>query len=248
MHQNKWVYEMNETFEGSIAKKALFWFGAIFTIVAPIVIGTGFADPSTSWVAALCGAFITFISKLDEIAELSLGPVKAKMRETILQATATIEQVQSIAKNISETTLTSLMAGNFGFSDGLNLEARLNLHDRMLESLKEIGISETDISELDEKWEQGIGVIYHRAIAPLIDGRETPNRVNTNATSNQLKARKGWDELLEFDDWKAPTPEAMKSYLKRVDLLTPEINAWVNDYSHFCETGKINRRDLFVTK
>ena len=230
------------------AKKSLSWFGVFFTIIAPIVIGTGFADYSTSWVAALCGAFITFISKFDEIAELSLGPVRAKMRETIQQANATIEQVQRIARNISETTLTALMAGNFGFTDGLNLESRLDLHYRLVQSLKEIGIPDKDISELDAKWKQGIGVIYHRAIAPLIDDREEPHLVNPNATEEQKKAQAGWDELLEFEQWKAPTPAEMTIYLESVGFLTDEINEWIGDYRHFLKTGEINRREVFLTK
>lgn len=230
------------------ARKILFWFGVSFTIVAPIVIGTGFKDPSTSWVAALCGAFITFISKLDEIAELSLGPVRAKMRETIQQANVTIEQVQKIAKDISETTLTALMAGNFGFSDGLNLATRLDLHDRLVQNLIEIGVSDKDIFELDTKWKQGIGVIYHRAIAPLIDDREVPHKINVNATNAQNQARAGWDELSEFEQWKAPTPGEMTNYLKSVGLLTGEISEWIDDYRHFLDTGEINRREIFVTK
>ena len=170
------------------------------------------------------------------------------MRETIQQANATIEQVQRIARNISETTLTALMAGNFGFTDGLNLESRLDLHDRLVQSLKEIGIPDKDISELDAKWKQGIGVIYHRAIAPLIDDREEPHRINPNATEEQEKVRAGWDELLEFEQWKAPTPAEMTIYLESVGFLTDEINEWIDDYRHFVETGEINRREVFVTK
>ena len=230
------------------ARKYLFWFGVIFTIFAPIIIGTVFRDPSTSWVAALCGAFITFISKLDDIAELSLGRVRAKMRETIQEANAKIEQVREIAANISETTLTALMAGNFGFQDGLRLISRLDLHDRLIQNLKEIGVSDEQISELDNKWKQGIGVIYHRTIAPLIDGREERHLINPKATDEQKEAREGWDELLEFDRWKAPTPDAMKIYLDSKGLLVNEIKEWVDDYRHYLETGEIRRREIFVAK
>ncbi len=230
------------------ARGVLFWFGAIFTIIAPIFIGTRFNDPSTSWVAALCGAFITFISKLDDIAELSLGPVRAKMRETIQEANATIEQVQKIASNISEPMLSTLMAGNFGFRDGLGLSHRLDLHDSLVKSIHEIGVSDKRISEMDKAWARGIGVIYYRAIAPLIDGREEPNIINSNATKEQNEAREGWDKLLDFDNWQAPTPDQMKSYIESIRIENTEIDEWIDDYRNYIETGEIRRRDIFVTK
>jgi len=243
---------MTKTDEGSgledTARRWLFWVGVVFTISAPIIIGIEFANTGIAWVAALCGAFVTFISKLHEMAELSVGPVRAKMRETIREANATIDQVRNIARNISETTLTALMAGNFGFTDGLNLRSRLDLHDRLIESLKEIGVPDNEISELDEKWNQGIGVIYYRAIAPLIDGREDPNQINMNASEEQIEQRKGWDGLLEFDEWKAPTPDEMQAYMDAQGIVSEGINEWVEDYRNFLEIGEIRRREIFVTK
>lgn len=227
-------------------RTVLFWFGAVFTIIAPIIIGVWFKDPSTSWVSALCGAFVTFVSRLDDIAELSLGPVKAKMREAIQEANATVEQLRALAESISGTSLTALMAGNFGFRDGLSLEGRLELHDNLVQSLRKIGLPDQRISELDRKWKQGIGVIYHRAIAPLIDERPEPNRINPNATPKQLEDRAGWDELLEFNQWKVSSPTNMRNYLKSREIENPEIDAWVNDYQHYLETGEIRRRELFV--
>ena len=140
------------------------------------------------------------------------------------------------------------MAGNFGFTDGLNLASRLNLHDRLVQSLREIGTPDQNISGLDAKWQQGIGVIYHRAIAPLIDGREEKHLVNRDATEDQKKARAGWDELLDFEQWNAPTPAEMTTYLIAVGFLSDEINEWIDDYRQFLETGEINRREVFVTQ
>lgn len=94
-------------------KAVLFWAGAIFTLVAPLVVGMLSRNPTTLWVVALCGAFVTMLTKIDDLVEISLGPVRAKMRETIREATATIEQLQAVAASIAEVALTDLMASNF---------------------------------------------------------------------------------------------------------------------------------------
>lgn len=236
------------TGQKDIEGKYMFWFGVIFTAFAPIVIWTIFENTAIAWIAALCGAFITFMSKINDIAELSAGPVRAKMRETIQDANATIEQVRQIARSISETTLAALMAGNFGFQDGLTLDSRLALHDDLINSLREIGVPDKRILKSDKKWRRGIGVIYHRAIAPLIDGRKVPHQINVDATVEQKQAREGWDELLDFDQWKAPTPDEMSAYLTSAGVLTHEMSEWIDDYRHYLETGEIRRRELFVAK
>ncbi|MEE9294142.1 MAG: hypothetical protein V3W34_04135 [Phycisphaerae bacterium] len=68
----------------------LFWLGIVFTLVAPIVIGVAYGDQTTNWIAALCGAFVTFMAKIESIAELSLGPVKARMKEKMEEAAAAV--------------------------------------------------------------------------------------------------------------------------------------------------------------
>ncbi len=53
---------------------------------------------------------------------------------------------------------------------------------------------------------------------------------------------------MEFEQWKAPTPAEMTTYLESVGCLTDEISEWIDDYRHFLETGEISRREVFVTQ
>ena len=62
--------------------KALFWLGVAFPVIAPISLGV-LGHGGTAWVALLSGVFITLISRLSDIAEITVGPIKAKMREFI---------------------------------------------------------------------------------------------------------------------------------------------------------------------
>lgn len=218
----------------------LFWFGILLTAIAPVVIGIGFDNSSTSWVAALCGAFIAFMAKLENIAELSLGPVKAKMKEKIEEATATAESLRNIATVTSEGFLTDLMAGNF--MGGISLEKRFELHDKLVEALKDIGASEEQIRAAESHWNKGVGIIYHRAVKKAVEERTDPSQVNPDAPVNKKEAGKEIQELLNFKQWEAPSPHTLRTVLKKHEVESSEAEAWIDDYEHFLETGEIRNK------
>ena len=221
----------------------LFWAGIIFTVVAPIVIGVGYDDQSTSWIAAICGAFVTFMSRLEFLAELSLGPVKAKLRDKIEEATATIDQLRNVAVVSAEATLTDLMAG--GFMGGMNTRMRLELHDKIVHTLAEIEADELAIEAAKSEWNKGISIIYHRAISRVVDGRSSPNLVNPDSSDQQKKAYKELQSILDFDTWTVPTPNQIRAILKKYDIESEEVNHWLDDYENFLSTGEILRRSEF---
>ena len=54
--------------------RGFFIAGACFVLLVPIGIGLLFREASNvAWLAALCGGFVTLVSRLDALAELSLG-------------------------------------------------------------------------------------------------------------------------------------------------------------------------------
>lgn len=224
--------------------KVLFWVGVVLTIVAPIIIGIYFKDTSTSWVAALCGAFITFVSKLDEISELSLGPVKAKMKEKIDEVNTIIKQLRQAVTVTSQAALTDLMAG--GFSGGMSLVKRLELHNNIIANLREIGASEDQISLAEKDWRKGVCLIYHRNIISVLEGRTPPDRLNPDTPDNKKQASSEIEGLLNFKGWEAPTPYQIRSILARHSIEDEATNSMVNDFEHFLEHNEIRRLEVFI--
>lgn len=211
--------------------------------MAPVVIGIYFNDQSTSWVAALCGAFVTFMAKIGDLAELSLGPVKAKMKEKIEEASATIDQLREVATINSEATLTDLMAG--GFMGGMSLKKRLELHDSIIDALKGIGASDLQLSSAESDWRKGVCIIYQRAIRQAVEQRQEPNRINTNATEEQKKAGAEIHELQNFEKWETPSPSQIRNVLKKHNINSESADHWVNEYEHFLENNEIRNRTEF---
>jgi hypothetical protein len=220
----------------NLGMTVLFWIGIAFTALVPITIGLTGGSASTTWVAALCGAFITFMAKLKDLTELSLGPVRAKMRETIAEANATVEQLREVATTLVSAMLTDMMAGNF--MSGMTLGVRLELRDQVMSSLRRIGVSEDQLSRAEAEWRKGIGVTYHRIVAKAIqraagDGKHDP------ALATEFQ------ELLDFPTWSAPRPVEMESFARKRGVLTEDVQGWIADYRHFLDTNEIRRRGEF---
>lgn len=224
--------------------RVLFWAGVLFSVIAPLYIGLGLKNINMAWLSLLCGAFVTLMTKYEDIIEFSFGPVKARMRETIRQANATIDQLQKVALSYSTTMLTDLMAGNF--MSGTTLENRLNLHDSIIETLRDIGLSDSAIDQAEQQWKKGIGVIYHRIILHTLEGRKKPHEINPETPKEVMELSKEIQEMLDFDHWLAPTPDEIESRIEKRGLMKPEVKEWISDYRHYRKTGEIRRRELFV--
>jgi len=158
-------------------------------------------------------------------------------------ATSTVDQLRSIACTTAKATLTDLMAANF--MGGTTLKTRLDLHDRIVDSLREIGISEDKIKEADEMWSKGIGIIYHRGIRNALEGRTHPNQVNVKASRELRKASDEFQKMLNFEQWEVPSPDEMESFIEEKGFINETVRDLISDYRYFLETGNIRRRSVF---
>lgn len=137
------------------------------------------------------------------------------------------------------------MAANF--MGGTTLETRLNLHDRIIDSLREIGIEKDRISAIDKMWVKGVGIIYHRGIRNALEGLTEPNTLNTNASPEVIKASKEFQELQNFDQWEVPSPDEMESFINRRGFMNDKVRDLIEDYRHFLETGELRgKRSLSI--
>lgn len=227
-------------------RSVCFWASAALTPIVPLVIGLGFRNSAMAWLALVSWGFITLVTRFDDLAELSLGPVKARMRQVIQEANATIAQLHSLALSTSQLTLTSLMAGNF--MGGMTLMKRLDLHDHLVETLRKIGFSEPMITEAETHWKKGMGCLYFHAIAGALEGRTHASQINMEATPQQRDAKAAFDKLLNFDEWEVPAPHVMRAFIESRNLLNDAVRALIDDYEHFLRTNEVRRREALVLR
>lgn len=187
---------------------------------------------SAAFAILLTGVVAVLVGRLHHVEELALGPLKARLRQSIDEANATIQQLRALALALGEASLTDLMAGNF--FDSMSLRQRFAVHDVIRRSLLDLGLSERDVQKASANWNKGIAVTYHRAIRATL-----PKELD-------VKIRNEFNEMLKFEDWQAPTPDALDAFMRTHGLLTDEAVAWIEDYRHFERTRDIRRLDEFL--
>lgn len=215
------------------AMAILFWFGVVFTIVAPVLLGV-LGYEGVAWIALVAGAFVTLVSKLRDIAEITLGPVKAKMRETIAEAHVTIEQLRSVALASAKSITTSLISESF-MGQHPFLE-RLRLKEGVLENLEMLGATENELRDAEDKWRRGITIIYERKIRRSFDGE--PPEIHG-------PIYEGLNKLMDLSQWHVAAPAEYRVLLDRHGVLNEERKGWIDDYEHFLNTGEIRRLELW---
>jgi hypothetical protein len=228
------------------ARRAVLVTGGAFTLAAPLLVGIYTREVGLATVAAVCGAFVTLLAKIDDLVELSLGPVKARMRETIQQAAATVEQLQKIAVVSTRAQLTALMSASF--MHGANMEQRLAIRGQLIDELEALGISKGDIASVETEWRKGVGIIYHRYVREYLAGMKEHPEVRYPEEARKA-AYSEIDGLMHFPTWSAATPEQIKAVLDRHGIApTSGLAEWLADYRHFLNTGEIRNTDKFAAR
>lgn len=201
--------------------------------------------PTEMGLIIAAGAIAISFLNIDRIQRFKGAGFEAEMRQAVEHVHATVDQLRVLAAASAESTLTTLMADNF--LDGTSLETRLDLHDRLIHSLEEIGVPPSKIAEADHQWRKGVGIIYHRGIRHFLEGRTQKSQINSKADPSVLAASKEFQDLLKFETWQAPSSQEMREFINGHNVMNTEVDQLLEDYAHFERTNQIRRRDVFVT-
>lgn len=217
--------------------------GSLLTLCLTVMFGV-MGKPTEMGIIVVAGGIALAFLNIDKIQKFKGAGFEAEMKRAVEEANATIEQLREVAATSSEVILTDLMAGNF--MSGTTLEKRLDLHDQLIGNLKDIGASKKQIENADKMWKRGIGVIFHRGIRVPLEGRKHPNQINIKAEKHVLEASRKFQDLLKFEEWKASSSDELREFINRKDIMNPEVDELLKDYSKFEKSGKFRRRDVFV--
>jgi hypothetical protein len=72
----------------------LFWVSVAFVLLVPTAIGLITSNATIAGITLVCGAFVALMSKFESLAELTIGPLEAKMREVAEVNHATLDAAQ----------------------------------------------------------------------------------------------------------------------------------------------------------
>lgn len=219
--------------------EGMFWLGA-----AGIVIGAPAAWIWTEWKGAgfaiLWGLLLILLGRFDRVTQFSLGAagLMVQMQQKIDEAAATLKQVQRLAASTSHALLTSLMADEF--MDGITMGKKLELRDRVIAELKSLGLSESDLRQVEADWRKGAMVTYWRRIGDLVQ-KEMNAAKRSHDDVNSFAA--DYQNLLDYKSWTAPAPDQIQTFLQGRGLASTVALEWIGEYRHYVSTNEMRRPD-----
>lgn len=211
--------------------KALFWFSILYVLTVPVAVAHAAQSASLGGLALVAGLSILFMSKFNELAELSYGPLKAKMRAQLIEAQATIVQLRKVASTIADASITGTMAGYF--VEGLNLEKRFELRDKLVGLLTELGVNAAEIRRMHEYWNKGVAALYFNAICDEVQEIKKSQASDTTAQENYDAVHTELLDAFDAENWTAPSPSRVKQLLSKYSVSSESIAKLLGDYSHF---------------
>lgn len=227
--------------------KILFWFGLIYTISIPPLVLYYIQNETYAWISLMVGVFLTLISRFNDFAEFSLGPIKARMTEKLKENEKSLEHLREIGTLLSSSILTDIMASNFW--GGTTLRNKVELHDKIIKTLRQIGVDENRIAQAECDWRKGVCIIYYNALKWRIKQQPDSHHVNTKADEENQRAGHELDILLDFDNWVVPSPEKISAVLDKYKVkTTDDISKILEDYFWFVKNNEIRNIELIDDK
>jgi hypothetical protein len=212
--------------------------GALLIILGPILAYWLTELSSLAWLALVAASTFTVVTRLEDLTELSLGPLKARMRETLDEATATLAQLREVATITSRVVLTDLIADHF--IDGMPLSKRLDLYDTIMASLDKIGASQLQKASAETEWRRVICMIYYHAVVGAVAKDDSLDQAKKSEMVQELR------NMSDYTEWYAPPPQVITKFLSNRGYSSEDLDQWIADYRHFIECNEIRNRSKFV--
>lgn len=209
------------------------WFLTIFgiiTLFAGLIVGL-YGHYRVMFVAFSAFVGLLIAANLDRIKSFraTRSGVEAETREIIAEAKSAITELQLLARNIGELTLSLVKrSGRFG---GYDEDEKENIKFSVLDVLRKIGIPESEFPSILSEWNRFTEFDYAHAI---LGGSRIPEGVDNLALME-------WKTLREGGIDKIPSPETIHAFIDKHNLMNQEIDEYLKDYEYF-RTHKKHRR------
>jgi hypothetical protein len=186
-------------------------------------------------VGFLAFATLLFIANLDRISEFKATGtgIEARTREVLQRAEVTLNELQALGKQVGTVTLSLVKrTGRFG---GYSDKEKDEIKDSVLRVLKQLGINESELTEVLSEWHRFTEFDY----AHFILGGPT---IPEGAPPEVLKE---WKELRHGGINKIPTPGEIRAFLERHGFMTSELQEWLKDYEYYLESRTHRRPEVW---
>jgi len=186
--------------------------------------------------AMVAAASITagvLLTRLPDISSVHMFGLAAELEKQQQQVQVTLDQMQRLAASLAESSFDELAFSGQSFI-GLTSETKMKAHDKIVGSLKDIGLTQSQIKEAQEVWIS----IYCNMLFSLIGKRVQLDLPPSQATSAIPHLK------FDSDDDMNPTLDSLKSWITSLHLHDKKIDQLVDAYASVSDTGSMQQPDL----
>jgi hypothetical protein len=213
--------------------KIIFRLLLAFLMISPTIAVFVNASPAGAGVLAAVGAAAILLTRLADISTFELSPLKVKLERQAQQVEVTLQQLQKMATAFAQASLTELgMSGHLLVH--IKTRAKFEIHDRIINSLKEMKISDEEISKAQAVWI----TLHCRMILDSIEGivaRLRPDVVNAADEMEGLPKESGRG---------LPLPEAVRNWIASRSLNDVQLFQLIDEYDKVWTTGTMKNPEL----
>ena len=196
--------------------KGLFWLAAMTAFIGP-TLGILLGYTQAGWASLVSSLVFMFATRFETVAELSFGPLKAKLREGIEDVEKVIGPLNKLALTLSEITLNLVMGE--GRWNGSSYYKRFRTREQIDALLDELNITDEKRSHIYDTWNAYLESDHANKI--VAESSQYPEDFRQRLGSLRISGL-------------TISPAAdYRSLFESADLLTPEIDALIRDLEHF---------------
>jgi hypothetical protein len=200
-------------------------FLVLYLVMAPTIVIIAKGETKTAGILIVAGATALLFTRLPDILSIKLFGLQATMERQISKVQVTIEALQKMATAMATGNLTQLVMTGQHFH-GLHTEAKFYIRDRIIESLKEIGVSDDETLKAQDAWIQ----VNSNLLLSVI----TKEAVN-HLPSADIKI----DKLPQQPRYGSPEPQILEQWVASHSLNSPMMSRLLEEYRNLLTTGSM---------
>ena len=203
-----------------------------FLIIVPTIAVFWKKSAAGAGVLAAVGAAALLLTRLPDISTFELLALKVKLDRQSQQVEVTLQQLQKMAAAFAQASLTELaMSGQMLFRT--NTRQKFEIHEQIINSLKEIKISDDAILKAQGVWI----TVYCRMILDRIEGI-------TTQLLPEVKAEDEIESLLKDAEHGLPLPNDVRNWIAAKSLKDPTLTQFSDEYENVWAIGTMKNPDL----
>lgn len=213
-----------------MGKKIVFGLALFAAAIGPVLLIL-LGKSEAGWMTLISAIIVMLGTRFDAIEEISLGPLRAKLRKQVEEAEQVITAIRALATQVASTTLSLVKrSGRLGGYDDEEEEAiRIEVHDL----LKQLGVGESEVNDTLNEWHRFTELDYSLF---TLGGTQVPKDL-------PQEHQPRWKELRSGGVKKIPLPEELKEFFEQAGMLTSEREELIKDYEFYLKNRKHRRPD-----